>query len=57
MIMKGTHKEKLVLAGDLNGHVGESRIGFEKWHRGFSVAERHEGRENILIWPKRLTLQ
>ena len=32
VIMKVPHKEKLVLAGDLNGHVGESHIGFERWH-------------------------
>ena len=35
--MKVLHKEKLVLAGDLNGHVGESRIGFERWHGGFRM--------------------
>ena len=41
MIMKVPHKENLVLAGDLNGHVGESQIGFERWHGGFSVGERN----------------
>ena len=46
VIMKVPHKENLVLAGDLNGHVGESQIGFERWHGGFSVGERNE--ENIL---------
>ena len=35
-----------ILAGDLNGHVGESQIGFERWHGGFSIGERNE--ENIL---------
>ena len=42
------HKEKLVLAGDLNGHVGESQIGFERWHGGFSVGERNEEGEKLL---------
>ena len=37
VIMKVPQKENLVLAGDLNGHVGESQIGFERWHGGFSV--------------------
>ena len=37
-----------MLAGDLNGHVGESQIGFERWHGGFSVGERNEEGENIL---------
>ena len=46
--MKVPHKEKLVLAGDLNGHVGESQIGFERWHGRFSVGERNEEGENIL---------
>ena len=41
-------KEKLLLAGDLNGHVGESQIGFERWHGGLSVGERNEEGENIL---------
>ncbi len=46
--MKVAPKEKLVLAGDLNGHVGESQIGFERWHVGFSVGEINEEGENIL---------
>ena len=48
VIMKVPHKEKLVPAGDLNGHVGESQIGFERWNGGFSVEERNEEGENIL---------
>ena len=48
VIMKVLHKENLVLAGDLNWHVGESHIGFERWHGGFSVGERNEEGENIL---------
>ena len=48
MKMKVPHKEKRVLAGDLNGHVGESQIGFERWHGGFSAGERNEEGENIL---------
>ena len=56
--MKVLHKEKLVLAGDLNGHVGESRVGFERLHGGFSVGERNEGGDNCFyIWPRLLTLQ
>ena len=46
--MKVPQKEKLVLACDLNGHVGESRIGFERRHGGCTVGERNEGGENIL---------
>ena len=48
VIMKVPHNENLVLAGDLNWHGGESQIGFERWHGGFSVGERNEEGENIL---------
>ena len=46
--MKVPHKEKLVLAGDLNGHVGESQIELERWHGGFSVGERNEEGDKLL---------
>ena len=46
--MKVPHKEKLLLAGDPNGHIGESQIGFERWHVGFSVGERNEEGEKIV---------
>ena len=46
VIMKVPQKEKLVLACDLNGHVGESRIGFERWRGG--CWRKNEGGENIL---------
>ena len=48
VIMKVPHKEKLVIAGDLNGHVGERRIGFDRWHGGFSVGERNQEGEKML---------
>ena len=44
--MKVPQKEKLVLACDINGHVGESRIGFERWRGG--CWRKNEGGENIL---------
>ena len=43
MTMKVPHKENLVLAGDQNGNVGESRIAFKRWHGGFSVGKMNEG--------------
>ena len=52
MIMKVPHTEKVVLAGDLNGHVGESQIGFERWHGGFSEKSLER---KYYIWPKLLT--
>ena len=48
-------KEKLVLAGDLNGRVGESQIVYERWHRIFSVGERKEKGEKIVQLAQALT--
>ena len=56
MIMKVPQNEKLVLAGDPNRHVGESRIVFERWHGRLRVGERNEGERTFCISPKLLTL-
>jgi hypothetical protein len=34
--------EKLFIGGDLNGHVGSSRVGFEWVHRGFGYGSRNQ---------------
>ena len=41
-------KINYVVSGITNGYVGESQIGFERWHGGFSVGERNEEGEKIL---------
>jgi hypothetical protein len=40
--------EKLFIAGDLNGHVGSIRVGFDGVHRGFEYRSRNQEGEGIL---------
>ncbi|KAL6561231.1 hypothetical protein OROMI_016832 [Orobanche minor] len=40
--------EKLIIGGDLNGHVGVSRDGFESVHGGFGFGDRNEAVNDIL---------
>ena len=37
--------EELIVAGDLNGHVGMDREGIERWHRGWAIGMK-EGMKN-----------
>jgi hypothetical protein len=40
--------EKLFIRGDLNGHVGSTRVGFDGVHRGFEYESRNQEGEGIL---------
>jgi hypothetical protein len=40
--------EKLFIGGDLNGHVGSTRVGFDEVHGGFGYGSRNQEREGIL---------
>jgi hypothetical protein len=40
--------EKLFIGGDLNGHVGSSRVGFDGVHEGFGYGSRNQEGEGIL---------
>ena len=40
--------EKVVVAGDLNGHIGEERDGYETIHGGYSFGMRNAEGERIL---------
>jgi hypothetical protein len=40
--------EKLFIAGDLNGHVGTVRWGFERVHGGFGYGGQNQEEEDIL---------
>jgi hypothetical protein len=40
--------EKLFIGGDLNGHVGSTRVGFEGVHGGFGYGSRNQEGEGIL---------
>ena len=34
--------EKVILAGDINGHVGADRSGVERWHGGHGYGSQNE---------------
>jgi hypothetical protein len=40
--------EKLFIGGDLNGHVGSTRVGFNGVHGGFGYGSRNQKVEGIL---------
>jgi hypothetical protein len=40
--------EKLFIGGDLNGHVGSTRICFDRVHGGFGYGSRNQEGEGIL---------
>jgi hypothetical protein len=39
---------KLFIGGDLNGHIGSTRVGFEGVHGGFGYGSRNQEGEGIL---------
>ncbi|XP_056685835.1 uncharacterized protein [Spinacia oleracea] len=48
VVQRVPRSEKLIIGGDLNGHVGSSRDGFESIHGGFGYGERNEAGNAIL---------
>ncbi|XP_021853762.1 uncharacterized protein [Spinacia oleracea] len=48
VVQRVPRSEKLIIGGDLNGHVGSSRDGFESIHGGFGYGERNEAGNDIL---------
>jgi hypothetical protein len=40
--------EKLFIGGDLNGHIGSTRVGFDGVHGGFGYGSRNQEAEGIL---------
>jgi hypothetical protein len=40
--------EKFFIGGDLNGHVGSTRVGFDVVHGGFEYGSRNQEGEGIL---------
>jgi hypothetical protein len=48
MVRGVSSSEKLFIGGDLNGHVGTVRGGFEMVHEGFGYGDKNQEREDIL---------
>ncbi|XP_046862565.1 uncharacterized protein LOC124456072 [Xenia sp. Carnegie-2017] len=44
--------EQLIVAGDLNRHIGERVEGFERWHGGKSIGRRNEEGDKILDYAR-----
>jgi hypothetical protein len=40
--------EKLFIGGDLNGHIGSTRVGFDGVYGGFRYGSRNQKGEDIL---------
>ena len=41
-------RERIIIGGDLNGHLGISRAGISRVHGGWGVGERNEGGERVI---------
>ena len=39
--------EMAVLAGDMNGHMGSSNVGYEGMHGGFGYGDRNADRSSL----------
>ena len=48
--------DKLIVAGDLNGHIGKNREGFELVHEGHGVEHRNKEGERILDFGMQMDL-
>ena len=48
VLRKVPGREELIVAGDLNGHVGQERSGYERWHGGETLGQRNDEGESIL---------
>ena len=46
----------VVLAGDMNGHVGSSSAGYNRMHGGFGYGDRNADDSRILEFADRLNL-
>jgi hypothetical protein len=48
LIISVSISKKLFIGGDLNGHVGSIRVGFDGVHGGFRYGSRNKEEEGIL---------
>jgi hypothetical protein len=48
LVSSVTISKKLFIGGDLNGHVGSTRVYFDGVHRGFRYVSRNQEGEGIL---------
>jgi hypothetical protein len=48
LVSSASISEKLFIGGDLNGHVGSTRVGFDGIHGGFRYGSRNQEGDDIL---------
>jgi hypothetical protein len=48
LVSSVSNSEKLFIGGDLNGHVGSTRVGFDGVYRDFGYGSRNQEVESIL---------
>jgi hypothetical protein len=48
LVSSVTISENVFIGGDLNGHVGSTRVGFDGVHEGFRYGSRNQEGEGIL---------
>jgi len=48
--------EMVALAGDMNGHVGSSNVGYDEMHGGFGYGDRNGDGSRILAFADGLNL-
>jgi len=48
--------EMVLLAGDMNGHVGSSNVGYDGMHGGFGYGHRNADGSRILEFADKLNL-
>ena len=48
MVRQLTESEKVIVAADLNGHVGQTADGFEDEHGGHGYGTRNENGQSML---------
>ncbi|XP_066982188.1 uncharacterized protein [Macrobrachium rosenbergii] len=41
-------EERLIIGGDMNGHIGRTREGIERVHGGWGVGERNDEEERVV---------
>jgi len=50
-----SQNEMVVLAGDMNGHVGCSNVGYDGMHGGFGYGDRNANESRISEFADRLS--
>jgi len=51
-----TQNEMVVLAGDMNGHVGSNNVGYDGMHGGFGYGDRNADGSRMLGFTEGLNL-